>query len=916
MVQGDLMRQVPHAPEHSMPAQSGPAFLHSWSLPVVGPVGPAILGLLLAILALPSGVAGQEVQSPEAFFGYQMGADRELAHWDELADYYRHLDEASPRLTAVGMGPSTWGNPFIVLFVSAPENLERLDELQALNRILTDPRGRTDTEVERAVRDGVAIVSQSFGLHSSEVSGSQTAAELAWELVTRDDEMMHEILRNTLSIIFPSLNPDGTGMIAEWYREHVGTEYEGSAMPWLYHPYIGHNNNRDAFMQNTIESMYAGRLLFRDWVPQAFIDHHEMGGSSARFYIPPYAEPIRPDGDPLVWWEMAWYGGHIGTRADEAGIQGVTNYSMFSGWGHFGFHWITPFHNIAGMLTESARTGRMATPVYLHPDQLEGNRRALEVYEPQVNFPNPWPGGWWRLRDIVEQQKLSAIAALELAALNREQVLRNAHRKAVRQTDRGERAEPISYGVDGPVAAFVIPADQHDPLTARKLLHRLLLQGIEVHEAQSPFEHEGRSYEAGSWVVSMAQPKRGVVRWLLGSNIYPDNRFTRDRDGNPIRPYDLSTHTMAEFMGVTVHRARTHLEDVSLSRVEWDLEDVRGTPVPPGQVVVGPDGYLVEGRQNAAFRAVNLLFDEGIRVARVDDPGRTGLAPGDFVVEGDAPEEALIRIARDTGVDFFPLHETPDAAPRPVERRRVGMYHRYYGGNMDEGWTRMMLEDFGFPYDSILDAGMTRENLAANYDVVILPNDQLGTMLGRDEPDFGLGSNVPPEYWSGFGEEGVEALDAFVRGGGTLLTFASAGDLPIQRFGLPVWNVLAGLSSGEFWDPGMTLRARVDASHPAAYGMPEDAIILFGIQQGPNQAYEVPIHDHNERVEPVVTFGDRDLLQSGWIVGEEHLAGRAAMVTVRHGEGRVVLVGFRPQHRGQTHGTLKFVFNSLLSWPE
>jgi hypothetical protein len=329
---------------------------------------------------------------------------------------------------------------------------------------------------------------------------------------------------------------------------------------------------------------------------------------------------------------------------------------------------------------------------------------------------------------------------------------------------------------------------------------------------------------------------------------------------------------------------------------------------------------------------VNVLFDEGVAVRRLDgtlEPriaadGSSGagsarledLRPGDFVVAADAPAAALDRAARETGVDFAPLDEDPGAAARPVERLRIGMYHRYYGGNMDEGWTRMMLEDFGFPYDSILDGGMTERNLTGNYDVVILPNDFLSIMLGPDEPPFGVGTNIPDEYRSGFGEEGVAALQAFVRGGGTLVTFAAAGDLPIQEFELPVRNVLDGLSSTEFWAPGPTLRTRVNTSHPAAYGMPSDALVLFGIRGGDNQAYEILVHDHNERAERVVTFGERDILQSGWLLGEEHLAGKAAMVTVRHGEGKVVLVGFRPQHRGQTHGTLKFVFNSLVSWPD
>jgi hypothetical protein len=857
----------------------------------------------------PAPLAGQEVLSPEEFFGHSMGADRELAHWDDLAAYYRHLDEASPRLLLREMGPSTWGNPFLVLFVSSPENLDRLDELQRMNAVLSDPRGASEAEIRQAQTEGVAVIAQSFGLHAREVSHSQTAAELAYDLVTRSDPQMLEILDNTLSILFPSLNPDGTAMFAEWYREWLGTEYEGSPTPWLFHPYTGHNNNRDAYMQNTVESRYAGQVMLREWVPQAFVDHHEMGGDNARFSIPPYSEPIRPDADPLIWREIAWYGAHMAYRLEEEGHAGVVSSAIFPGWGHFGFHWLTNYHNIAGMLTESARTGRLATPVYIHPDQLQGGGRQFETYEPHVVFPNPWPGGWWRLRDNVEQQRVSALATLEIAAQNRELVLRNAYLKASRQIQRGERAEPISHGPEGPVAGFIIPAAQHDPLTARKLVHRLLLQGIDVRQVQEDFVHEGIAYDAESYWVTMAQPKRGVVRWLLGRTFYPDNHHTRTRDGVPFTSF-LATHTLAEFMGVRVDRAGSHLE-LPMTRVQWEMDGRGDVMVPPGQVRAGSRGYRIDARLNDGFKAVNLLFDEGISVRRVHDPGTSGLRFGDFLVGPDVPEEVLEQVARRTGVDFAPL-DAPAAGESQVERRRVGLYQRFYEGNMDEGWTRLILEEFHFPYDTLFDAAITAENLDANYDVVILPADRLEMMLGPDPDPHGWGVNFPPEYRSGFGEEGAAALETFVRNGGTLVTFAEAGDLPIKKFPLPVRNVLEDLPATDFYAPGATLHVNVDGTHPAAWGMPTNALATFGLRVADNQAYQVVPHDHSERVDRVITFPDRDIMESGWLIGEEHLAGKAAMLTVRYGEGTVVLIGFRPQHRGQTHGTLKVIFNSLL----
>jgi len=872
--------------------------------------------------------AQQAIPSPPEHFGYAMGAEGRLADWDELAAYYRLIAERSDRVVLREMGPSTLGNPFYVLFISSPENLANLDALQRYNAILTDPRGHSDAEIERALREGRAVVAQSYGLHASEVAATQTMAEITYEMATRDDPEMTWILDQTVAIMFPSLNPDGTTMLADWVDETRGTEYQGASLPWLYHPYIGHDNNRDAFMQNTAESVWAGQILFREWVPQAYIDHHQMGSYGPRLYVPPYAEPIRPDGDPLVWREMAWWGGHMAYDLESAGRDGVAGASIYSGWGHFGFHWITPFHNIAGMLTEAA-SAKLAWPLFIHPDQLQGRPgRGLPEYEAQVTFPNPWPGGWWTVRDIVDQQKVASIAALDLAATNRERVLRNHYLKAGRQTARGERAEPVHNGPEGPLAAFIIPADQHDASAAVEMIEKLLMQGIEVRQATDDFVHEGRVYGAGSWIVSMAQPKRGVIRWLLGRTFYPDNSYTRYRDGDPIRPSDLSGHVLAEFMGVDavpvaspVTAAATRVvPDFSVQVVER-LPYVTSGIEPAGDATRGTYGWRLDGRQNASFKALNRLFDRGVPVRRLTAaPSGSDLRPGDFLVPADANEGDVRAVAAGAGVAFMPLDHDVSTASSPLTRPRIGLYHRYYGGNMDEGWTRLVLERFGFPYDSLMDDRIRRGRLTRDYDVIILPEDNPTIMKGPGAGEQLSGymaravEGTPPQYRSGFGDEGVEALEQFVRDGGTLMTFGEAGELAIDEFDLPVRNIVDGVPPEEFWAPGSTLRVDVDTSHPLGFGMPSRAYALF---RG-GQVYQVVPTDHNERVTRVITFpkagegsDQENILQSGWLLGEETISEKAALVEVEHGEGRVVLIGFRPQHRGQTWGTFQVVFNGV-----
>ena len=873
---------------------------------------PVLLALLLPASGAYTRVGSAQPQavlpSPEKFFGFQMGADRKLANWDKLHEYYQLLAKGSNKLRLVELGKTSEGRPYIALFISSPGNLAKLDQYKQMNARLADPRGLSEADAKKLVAEARAVIIQSFALHSSEVAASQTAAEFVYDSLTRTDAESQLILDNVISIVMPSINPDGTQMIADWYMKYVGTPHEAAQLPWLYQKYAGHDNNRDGFALNLPESQHLGRLMYREWIPQAYVDHHQMGSGNARLYIPPYAEPIRPDGDPLVWREMSWWGAHMGNRLEAAGKTGVIGSAIYSGWGHMGFHWITPFHNIAGMLTESA-SARLATPMFLHPDQLRGGPRGLPEYESQVTMPSLWPGGWWRVRDIVEQQKIAAWATVDLAARNRETVLWNMYLKGTRQTERG---------ANGPVKAFAIAAAQHDPLTVKKLVNMLLDSGVEVQQSKAQFIADSRVYGPGSFVVTMAQPKQGLVRWMLGRTYYPDNSYTRDKEDNPIRPYDMSTDTFAEFMGVRA--------DPVSDKVTGDLTKLTARlPMSGAVAATAPGGYLLSARLNDSYRAVNILLDKGVavrRVARVD-----GFTPGDFIVAG-GQQSVLADVAKQSGVDFAPIAGAPPANAHEIRKPRIALYQRYGGGNMDEGWTRLMFEQFNVPFKSIMDAEIKKGALEAHYDVIVLPADSIQAMTG-ERPAAGAGGpagggggggggfgggpdNTPPEYRSGFGAEGVKALQAFVEKGGTLLTFGSAGDLPIQRFGLPLRNIVAGLPGKQFWAPGSTLRVRFDPTNPIAYGMPSEGYALF---MAGSQVYEVTSTDRSQDVEIISTYVERDILQSGWLLGEQVIAKKAAAVTVKHGAGKVVLIGFRPQHRDQTHGTFKLVFNALLNGP-
>jgi len=854
-----------------------------------------LIVILFSLLFTKGADAQGTITSPEDFFGFQMGTDRKLARWDRIVEYFYQLEEESDRLKVYNMGPSSEGHPFLMLLITSPENLSRLDELQTFNKKVSDPRGQPTEEIGQAIREGKAVIFQSMSLHASEVGGTQMTPELSYDMLTRNDEETQRILENVLFFMIPSFNPDGQVMITDWYRETVGTQYEGLWMPWLYHKYCGHDNNRDGDYHNLPESKYAAKAMFVDWIPQAYIDHHHMGSYGARFYVPPYCDPIRPYADPLVWREISWYGSHIAYKLEEEGFQGILNAAQFAGWGHFGWHWITPFHNIAGMLTESASTN-LASPVYIHPEQLRAGARMFPEYEAQSTFPNPWPGGWWHLRDIVEQKKSAAWSLLDMAARNRETILRAAYHKARNQTRRG---------LEGDVKAIVIPAEQHDYLTSVKMINTLLRSGIEIQKSAKDFKVEGMYYPEGSWVISLGQPKMGLIRNLLTETFYSDNAWTRREDGTPIYPYDLATHTMFEFMGVRADAVGSTVE-VELSTLTGPVE-IEGKNAASITRTSGAGGYIMDGRQNAAFMAINLLVDRGVSLKRTDRSG-TGYRAGDFILQR-VPEGVMAEIASETGVDFKPMEELPNAGIHTVNRGRIGLFQRYYGGNMDEGWTRLCLENFSFPYTTLMSEEIKAGDLNSKYDVIIIPSDSPSAITGiipensRNDPE-----EWPEKYRSGIGKEGITNLKEFVKNGGTLVALGSSYEFAVDEFDLKVRNATRGLNSREFFCPGSTIRVDFDNTHPLAYGMPDDGLVLF--RSSP--AFEIIPGRHNEDYESVVRYKPENLLKSGWLDGEERIAKRSAMVTTDYGQGRIVLIGFRTQHRNQTDGTFKLLFNCIV----
>jgi hypothetical protein len=862
----------------------------------------AIIALALTVTS-PLLAQTPTVTSPEKFFGFQLGADFKMARWDKIVEYYSVLEKQSGgKMKVINMGPTENGNPFLMVIITSAKNMADIKEIQKNNLTLVHPGNTPEAEIKKIIATGKIIVVQSMSMHATEIGGTQMAPELAYDMLTRTDEDAKRILDNVVLIEVPCFNPDGELMVTDWYNKTLGTPYEGSNYPSLYAKYIGHDDNRDALLTSMRESQYMASLLFTDWRPEIYVDHHHQGAYGARISLPPYAEPSRPYGDPLMWREIAWYGAQMAYKETENGYTGAINNAIYSGWGHFGFHWITPFHNIDGMLTESA-SAKLASPLYVLPEQLQGGARNLPKYEEETIFPDPWPGGWWHLRDIVNMQKTAAWAAMDIAARNRETVLYNAYQKAINQTKRGANA---------PLNEYVIPAGQHDPVTVNFMIQKLLVQGIDIEKTDKPFTTpDGHYYEAGTFIIPLAQPKYGLIRNLLDRNFFPDNDWTRDKNGDPIRPYDLSTDALNEFMGVRV--------DHIAGPLNVEAKFITSAPTVPGKLTPGKPGYTLSAKLDAAFLAVNQLQQKGITVSRIDTDA-PGLTKGDFLVTGGS-EADMKTVATATGVDFNPVASVPTTGTHPLKRLHIGLYQRYGGGNVDEGWTRWLLEHFGYDSVSLFDPELKKGDLNAKFDVIIFPDDSTATLTG-EPPAPGAGGgrgggggeygggreSTPPEYRTGFGEEGVKALKDFVQKGGTIVTLGQASNFGMDKLGVRARNAIAGIPTKQFWCPGSTLHVTVDTANPLAYGMPTEALALY-LQGDP--VFDLPGSNDSTGYSVIARYGKRDILESGWLVGETNITGKPAMIAAKMGKGQVVLVGFRTQHRAQTYGTFKLLFNAI-----
>lgn len=746
---------------------------------------------------MPARPAAATVPAPEDVLGFRPGDDRKLASWAQVVEYFRRLDAASPRVKFEELGKTTMGAPFVLATISAPETIERLETYKDIQRRLADPRTikparEREVKAEGYISNGKTVVLITCGVHSTEVGSYLSGMLIAHRLASSDEPEVRRILDNTIVLLVPSLNPDGVDIVKNWYDKTLGTPYEGTSPPELYHKYVGHDDNRDWYAFTQVETQLTVDKVHNAWHPQIVHDIHQQGAYGSRLFLPPYMKPVEPNVPRQLVEGYTELGRFMADNMMKAGFKGITWDSTYDAW--------TParayshYHGGVRILSETASVN-LATPINVKPEQL----RAGEGYDARKatpNFPVMWPGGEWHLRDITNYMTTAAFELLRHAAQNRDAWLKRFYaigREAVRPRRPGEL-----YG-------FRIPASDNST-DLEMILER---GGVEVDAMPDP--------RRGTF-VRMAQPYGAFAKTLLEAQHYPD---LRDAEGHPVPPYDVTAHTLTLLMGV-------HAEPVY-------------RPVKTG---------------------------ERIKVVKLIPAG---------------------------GPDRF--HTSPLPAPRR------GLYKSHVP-SMDEGWTRWVFEENGLQYSTLEDAEVRAGNLRAKYDSIVIPDQSPRSIL----EGYRKGS-MPEELTGGLGREGVKALREFVEQGGTLVTLNDASDFAIEQFGLPLRDVTESLKRTEFYCPGSILRTTLDTTHPLAKGMQRESIAwvedspVFEIKSDPLALVRVKI---------IARYPDSGTpLLSGWLLGEEKIRGKAALVEVGLGGGRIYLFGFRPQYRGQSLATYPLLFNAV-----
>lgn len=844
------------------------------------------------LLAITSVVSAQTLKSPEEYLGYKVGADYKIADYETISKYFQLLSENSKKITFEIIGKTSQNRDMFMSVISSEENIANINKYKAIVKKLSDPRKITDAEAAQLAKDGKIIVLVTCNIHSTEIASAQMSMEFAYKLVSGTaSEKSNKALNDVLFVIMPSINPDGTTMVVNWYNKYLNTEYDGAPMPYLYHIYSGHDNNRDWFMFNLKETQNVVKVAFHDMIPQIWLDEHQMGSTGARLFVVPYKDPINPNVNPLNWRWQSILGGMSALDLQKQNKTGIITQALFEGW------WEGPasdcglWHNQIAMLSEMASVN-VASPIFIDSAEVRVTPE-LATYDIRTNYPSPWRGGWWRLRDIVDYELGLTFSLLEAAAMFKEDLLLNYYRMCKETIEAGKVGSPYAY---------VVPRDQKDPQTTSKMIDILQMGAVEVHWAEKEFKLGNTIYPANSYVIYTAQPNGKYVKDLFEEQRYPDLR--KSRSETPIRPYDVAGWTLPYLMGVkySVIDKPFSLDARIISDANYivgSVDEVKG------------NYFVAQSGANINSTLINGLQKQNIPVFWNTEKVNEFAQGSVFVQVNDISKKVLSELAKELHLKLTTVELGDKAALKELRKVRVGLYQPYTA-SMDEGWTRLLLENYKFDFKTMVNKDFKNKKIKDQFDLIIIP-DISGEIIKTGKPS---GENArfsrlkPPEYEGGIDKDGLENLKSFIeKDGGYVITLGQACNFAIEDLGLKVTNVLKTVKPDEFYCPGSLVKINVNNSQPIGYGFDPEAIAYLS----DNIAFStsVPYGEFDRSV--VTRYPTSNLLKSGFLLGEDYLFRRASIVDVKQKKGHVILFGFKVQNRHQTFGTFKFLFNAIHS---
>jgi len=901
-----------------------------------------LLSFVLLLSAFSICIA-QTIPSPKEHFGFNIGDNYKLATYTQTEAYFKKIAAVSDRVKLVDIGKTEEGRTQYMMIVSSPANIKNINRYKEIAQKLARAENLTDAEAHQLSTEGKAIVWIDGGLHATETVGAHQLIETMWQFVSRKDPETLRILDDAI-ILFVHANPDGQELVSNWYMRNADTlKRSYNNLPKLYQKYIGHDNNRDFYMMNMSETKNMSRQQYIEWMPQILYNHHQSGPAGSVVAGPPYRDPFNYVFDPLLVTGIDGVGAAMINRLNVEGKPGYTQRagSVFSTWWNGGLRTTAYFHNIVGLLTEIIGNPTPAR-VPLVPARLIPNAATPFPVTPQV----------WLYRQSIDYSVSLNYAVLDYAVRNKEHVLFNIYRMGKNSINRGnqnnwslspKKVEAITeaYKKDQkqPEAAtteqrfvdtipskyfdvvftdpnnrdprgFIIPADQADFSTAVKFVNALIMSGVRVHKASADFTVEGKKYGAGSYVVKTNQAYRPHVLDMFEPQDHPNDFLYPG--GPPVRPYDAAGWTPAFTMGVQFDRILNGFDGPFETVAYGEIQSSRG------KFTNSSAGYVLDGRSNNSFIAVNDLLQAGVEVVRFS----TGTSMGSFYVPANAKATAVLeKAAKDFGVTATAVTKKPEGSTVKASALRIGLWDTY-GGSMPSGWMRWIFEQHHFNYTLIyaqdIDAGKLREK----YDVIVFVSDAIPSLTaGRGGFRGPRAEDIPVEYRKTLGritaDTSIVQLKLFAEAGGSIVTIGSSTNLA-YHFKLPVKNALVEINNGKernlpgekFYIPGSVMRVKVDATQPAAWGMGKEADVFFAA----SPVFKLsPDAIAKAEVTPIAWYASDKTLRSGWAWGQEYLQDNVAAFVAKVGAGKLYAFGPEITFRSQTHGTFKFLFNELYS---